>query len=541
MRNNDDIQDIFEKKSALKNIVKKSTFLLVVAIGDLTFQLSRVYLLADLGLENLAASSLIYTVTNFILDPTKILTSQNAVFISQNYGAIKKLSNQDQPPLLESSSSLNNNDNKQVIKLIELNKDIGNIIRQGWYLSLFSSIPGGVLLLSSAPIINALGINKAISSKVGAYFFPVTFAVPFIMATQINERFFSAVDQEKWLLPYRTLTAAIGVGLNIVLIPRFGTTGAGLAVLIQNVASFLITTSFIAFKSNFKKFDLLNFKKYSGSYITKMLKQGLPVSSGLLLVVGTNFGISILVGHLGDLRLAIDQVLSQSFGIATTITHSVSDATNRLVAQKVGQKDFKLSKLYGNLGLSSAMLLYAPFAIVYNIIPLKVASVFIENNNMMGADDLIRYNFLLVTLSQFLVTILDTTTLNLAAFEDTFLSSVISFLAVIAIIAPLAAISAYLTNFDLYGITGSLNIGLFIAAATVASYWFKQSNKAVLSNSFSPDTDTSNAKVNNCVSQLSMFKKCGLKKEYKEIGQDEDEQSIGELTPSLASNYQQQN
>ena len=57
-----------------------------------------------------------------------------------------------------------------------------------------------------------------------------------------------------------------------ILAPKLGPLGAGLAVLIQGITSFSMTTIFITFKSEFKLFKLLNFRRCSGDYIKKMLK-----------------------------------------------------------------------------------------------------------------------------------------------------------------------------------------------------------------------------------------------------------------------------
>ena len=482
-------------KNALKAIAKKSIFLMGASVIDTSEQIFRVYLFSKLGLGSLAGSTLIFATTRFALDPVIGLTNQNAIFVSQEFGRGKKL--------FSSSIQSDRITIEQNLSRQEICRNIGNIVRQGWYLGALSSIPCMGIFFSIGPILNSLKITQDVSSAVSSFFFPAAFATPLVIALNVNERFFSAVDQEKWLLPYRLGMCALNIGFNLFLIPKFGAQGGGMALLIQTSIGFLTTSLFIGFKSNFRQFEIFNFRYISGTYIKNMLKQGLPLAGALFVATGYNFAISILIGNLGELRLAVSQLAIQFFSLLTTLTHSLGEAGNRLVAQSVGQRNYNAMRYYGNVSLLSSSILFASSSIIYNIIPLQLASVFMDSDEVENSSSLIRYTFLMMSLANLLSVIQDSTSLNLAAIEDTFLSSVTSLLTTMILILPLSIASDYFTNFDIYGIIGALSIGLLASSSITATYWFSQSKKLEIDKDF----ETSNSKVSRLISN-SFFNKC---------------------------------
>jgi len=165
------------KRKALSQAAAKSGYLVLVSTVNISSEVFRVYLLAQLGIETLAASTFIYAITKVFIDPFLILTNQNAVFISQEYGKIHHLKN----------SSHSDDEDPRSRAIYE---NIGYIIRQGWYLNCFLSIPCGILLLLSNPLLQNLGVKEEITSILSEYFLPVIFSLPFILCSNINERFF---------------------------------------------------------------------------------------------------------------------------------------------------------------------------------------------------------------------------------------------------------------------------------------------------------------------------------------------------------------
>lgn len=483
------------KKKAVKDLAKKSSFLIGVNTISISASFLETYLFSRLGIDKLAASVYINASTKFFFDPFLTITDQNAVFISKEYGKTKK-----------SLESIDSSDIE--LSTSDIDKNIGNIIRQGWYLALLSSIPSCLILFNIKRILVGLSVSEQLANIVEEYFIPFTFAVPLSMFGQINTRLLASVDQEKWLLPYRIIMTALKIGLDIFLISKYGPTGAGLSVLLQAAVSTLGTTLFIIFKKDFKKYQVFNFTFCQKPYILKMLKQGGPMLIAMAAITGANFAISLFVGKLGDIRLAIEQVVIQFCGLGTTIAHGINEASNRLVGQALGIRDFNLMRLYGNFGTLGSALLFSTFGLVYNIIPFKFASLFMDQSIINNAESLIRYNFIILVLGNLFKIIQDSAALNLAGMQDTLWASVISFVTTLAVILPLSAISLFLTNLDVYGISGSITIGLTVSAGVTGYQWLKQSNKAVKENSYKPSIDSSNVRFTECLKKVGTFKIC---------------------------------
>lgn len=501
---------------SLKPIAKKSGILVSVALMDISAEFFKVYLFSALSLESLAASTLIHSTTRFIIEPLHFLTNQNAVFISQEFGKIRK------------QSSVAQNNGEAIIPIyLESLENIGQMIREAWLVGALVCLPSMGILFFIGPILSSLGMQEEICTFVSEYFLAVIPSMPFLLALNVNERFFTAVDQEKWLLPYRGIMIAVSIGLNLLLIPELKATGGGLAVLLETLTGFALTFGFIALKQNFRPFRLCMFNGFSVQRIKNMLTQGVPLTFAMFALTGTNFAISIFIGRLGKLRLAVEQCALQFYGIASTLAHSVNEAGNRLIAQSMGERHYRLMRYYGNVTLLSSSTLFVAISTVYNIIPLQLSTIFLEQNEIDQSEDLLRYTFLLIALARLFAVIQDATALNLAGMEDTFLASMVSLVTTLSIMLPLSAISVFLTNFDVYGINASIIMGILISSSLTMKHWFSQSNRAVSQDNFDAQSETSNVKFaqTNCAGFWWKKKKSAMIRQYLPEDNDDNEES----------------
>jgi multidrug resistance protein, MATE family len=486
------IKDMIKDES----IRKPATLMLLkgITVGG---NFLKIYLLSKLGVKTLGATTLIGTLGTFLIDPFTTITGQNVIYLSEEYGKIKRLKENEQ--VNDADSLLPNEE--------ELNRNIGIILRQGWVLASVASIPSILILTNIKNILVSLGQDPDVSNIVGAYYLPAAFAIPVEMYLTINENLFSAVDKQAWLIPYKFGVIIIGIALNASLIPSSGITGAGIALFLQNFLAFIYINLFMLFKKDFKPFEIFSFSRESQNtiYLIKMIKQGWPLFLSRATLNGANFVIVGFMGKLGDIRLAVEQLALQYQGISVTITTGIADATNRLVAQKFGAKQYDVMRSYGMKGLVASGGLYLIISLPFNFLSLQLASAFLDNTEIEKYTNLIRYTFVLTTVNQFLSLLQDICSSNLAAMEDTFFSFASMLATTLAITLPLSTISLYLTNFDLYGISSALIVGLSVASAANFTYWRRQANYAVTTNSFDVNTDTSNAKVSTMLTNSIRF------------------------------------
>lgn len=473
----------------LRNIAKKSLPLMAINTISILGEFINTYLLSNKSQNTLGASMLVMAINNFVSDSITMLPNQNAALIAEHFGELQEL--------------------KKTSAITAEPEKIGFIFRQGGLIGLVASIPGMIVLFPIAPILKSLGQSADTSELVGQYFLPAAFALPLQTLLNNNERLLPSVNLERWLIPYKIVLTGLEIGLNVLLIPRYGMYGAGLALLGKNIIGLTLTTLFMLMKKDLKAFNIfsraLKLKEYP--YYKKILLQGLPITLAQFGITGAGFGVSLAIGHLGNLRLQIEKVTQQYFGILTTITHGINDAAYRLVGQAAGAKNYPLMRNYGNLGLLSSSAFFSVGALAVNFAAFPLAAVFMGQNAYKN-ESLIRYTFILATLAKLCSVILESGTLNLAALQDTLLPSLVSLLTTVAMILPASLMLSYLSNLDIYGITATIAGGLLLAGSANALYWLKQSRTAVTQNSFDMEKDTSNVKFSQLISSIPLFKRC---------------------------------
>lgn len=455
------------------------------------------YLLSTMGVNKLAASAVVASMSKLLVSPISALLNQDAVFIANEF---KKITHFPQ--------------NTETVVFNEDQEKIGVILRQGWLLAICTSIPMMLVAFNAKSILIFFGQSEEIASSAQEFFTPYGISIPIKQLLNINQRFLYAVDQEKWLMPYTMLTTCAHIGLSLLLIPRFGMSGAGIAVLINDSLSLLISTLFLKCKKEFDRFKLFSCRRHThGRYYGVILKQGTPLALADIALFGSNFSLILYIGRLGPLRLAIEQTVIQYYKLLVSFSLGIDEATNQLIAQKMGTREFKIARRIGYTGLALTLGTHIGFDLIYNSVPLQISRLFLGEEQIAESSDIIRYTFILFAISKLLSGIQDSCAQSLSGMQDTFFASAALLISTIALILPLSTISAFLTNFDIYGINGSMLIGTSSAAALTFWHWHKTSKFAVEKESFDATKDTSNAKFHTLI--FSRFFQC-FNKENKE-------------------------
>lgn len=462
---------------AFLNIIIKAAPLTLIYGTELGSDFIQTYLLSRENINLIKASSIAYFTTNMVMVPMPFLISQDAVFIAEKFGKVKalKASSSSEPSnLFECKSNC---------------EDIGVIVRQGWILSAGVGLISSALLLSlGGPLIKVFAQSDEVNNLASSYIRLYSIIVPTEFISKINERFLSAVDEEKWIIPYRLSTFGLQVSLGFLLIPRYGINGAACSLLAKSLAGCLGLIMFLGLKNNFKDYAILKMKLGSLSYSKNILAQGIPVFISQVLRVSSSFVISTFMARLPNNRIVVEQILTQSFGLAQIINTAISEATNRIVAQNFGASNFIATRKTGNVGLMTNFTSSVIFCTLLFVFSDQISKLFLANDgdNTANNDDLypvIKYSLIIFSISYVSKYLYNTLYSNLAAVNDTLFTSIVVILATYLVALPLAAMSVSLTNFDIYGAAAPIALSSTICAALSFIYWFKHSKALVESNS----------------------------------------------------------
>jgi MATE family multidrug resistance protein len=171
--------------------------------------------------------------------------------------------------------------------------------------------------------------------------------IPFLLFTllkQIGEGLSNTI-----MAMAATITAnLINVVLNYLLIfgklgfPRFGLMGAGYATLIARIAMpLLLYAGFSTYKPIRHYFSLMHTAKATLRGVQNIFSVGLPIATQLILEVLAFSFSAVMMGWLGDVPLAANQVAMNLATFTFMIANGVAMATTIRVSFQLGSRDFE--------------------------------------------------------------------------------------------------------------------------------------------------------------------------------------------------------
>lgn len=454
--------DLLSKTQHAKAILTKAMPLIFLFGSDFVSKFTNTYLISSISLNALESITIADNITSVILYSIPELMSQDAVFISEIYGKNKSDTDINQLEILEVSNS---QDKKSV-------GEIGILVRQGWLLSSLVSVPAiSILLICKPYLVDIFNSPTETSNLAKDYILIFSMSIPLEFINRINERFLSAVDEEQWLFPYRCLGMSVEIGLNFILIPKLSAPGAAYASLGKSVISLCFLLLLFAMHPRLKKFEIFRLDMGKYSSIQKILSQGLPVLMAQLAMTSSAYVVTGFIGRLGQGRLAVEQVVGQYSGFMLSINFAINESANRITAQYYGAQNYIEMSRAGNMSYVLNGIVLVIGITIINIIPLQFSSLFLDKQALKEYALMLKYMFMIVSLYNIVNVHMENSKKILSGSQDTFTGSMLSLLSIVGIILPLSAISAYCTNFDIYGIAGAMIIGKLIGASLAFSYW----------------------------------------------------------------------
>ena len=229
--------------------------------------------------------------------------------------------------------------------------EIGEEVRQGWWLSMALSILG-VLILSNPEIF--LSIAKAspeVEAKAILYLKIVAWGLPASMAMRVMVALHNAISKPTvitWLqisglflkIPLNAWLIYGGLGLE-----PMGAPGCAIATLIINW-SWMIAAGLIIYRGRFyqpfgiyEQFSFPNLHK-----LWTLFKLGAPIGLSYLIEVTSFAFMALFIARLGTLPLAGHQIVANLGTVLYMLPLSLSIATSTLVAQSIGADQPTLAK-----------------------------------------------------------------------------------------------------------------------------------------------------------------------------------------------------
>jgi multidrug resistance protein, MATE family len=331
--------------NAIKENIKLTFPILLTRLLGITSNLIAMILIAKLGTEALSASALIMGVFSVCVLLVMSFSFSVCAVIAEACGS-------------------------------HTDDRVGAIIISSIFLNTLIAIPFMLFFYYISPILIWINQPPQVAYLVGLYFHGMIIGyLPMIWAS-ILEQFFIGIGKPRYIVYLSIISLFVMPLLSYLFMfgkgwfPALGMLGAGYAVSIMAVSSLLYLLAIVVTKRWHKKYNLFTLdRKLDFSLVKKLYYLGWPIAFQFAGEFIAYTFITIMMGWLGVIALAAQQVILQFTTVIVMIPTSVSQATAVLVGQARGRHDEKLISYHVNIALAIVSILMGIVALIYLSIP----------------------------------------------------------------------------------------------------------------------------------------------------------------------------
>lgn len=248
----------------------------------------------------------------------------------------------------------------------------------GVLLALLLVVPGFALFSAAEPLLLAAGEPPALAHDAGVFVGTLRWATPgALLGMGLMRAFLPAIDRGGMVL-WVSLASAVGNGAlcygfvhGAWGLPALGLRGPALATVISLTAGAVALLLLLHGRPGLRRF--VAWRRPDFPLLGAMLRLGVPVSATFAVETGLFFAIALLIGQLGSVPLAAQQVALNILSVAFMVPLAIAQAANVRVGHCVGAGDNPGARRAGLVaiglgagfeGMAALLLLAAPGAVV---------------------------------------------------------------------------------------------------------------------------------------------------------------------------------
>jgi len=345
-----------------KFYLKKTATLSVPLVGSRLLHAANDFInmiiIAKLGIDALAAGSLIAATSATILLVSWAMLFSVAVVVGYSYGA-KQFS------------------------------EVGKILKSGCVLALAIGICASIVMWNANHILALFRQSQNSIALAMPYFHILALGIiPSLICVCFNE-FAIGINKTYLVIIWRFLSTPINIFLSYGLVlgkfglPKIGIMGAALGYTITYWGLAIAIFIYFSYAKNYRIYCFAAACS-TYQYIKKLFTIGWPISIQLGAIMASYTAFSYMMGWLGKPALAACQIISQYAIIVAMIPYGISQTSSALTSQAFGtnKKDIHLAGFAGiYLGATTVFLL----SLVYWFMPKTLISVYLNINDPQNA------------------------------------------------------------------------------------------------------------------------------------------------------------
>lgn len=211
------------------------------------------------------------------------------------------------------------------------------------------------ILLSVYPFLDKMGQESSVVDVCKPYYLLTTLSlIPFLLFCHFKQ-FMEGLGNTKVAMSITIIANLINIFLNYLLIfgkwgfPKWGIVGAGVATFIARSLMPIMFIIFLRIKSHWWKY-IRHFSIHllSKSRFIQLAQIGIPIGGHMLLECSVWCLSAIMVGWLGAIPLAANQIALQVANTTFMVVVGIGNAATIRVSHRLGEKNFEGLKMAAN-------------------------------------------------------------------------------------------------------------------------------------------------------------------------------------------------
>lgn len=260
------------------------------------------------------------------------------------------------------------------------------VVRDGFWLAIILAIPIFLLFWNMSPLFLLLGQSPEVVLLAKTYLHAMAWGIlPNVLMIALLE-VFMGLGRARLILLFNIFSVAVTIFFSFALIfgkfgfPMLGIAGAGWGVTISNWIAGLFFVGYALTNKNCKHYFRLFFKFTKPSYLIELVHVGAPMGLMYCVEVAFFFALTLIMGTLGSLMMAANQIALQYLGLFVSVIFSIAQAVTIRMGHLLGagnKLDAEKSAYFGVLISTIFMLLVA---LCYWVLPAQLIAIDFDLN-----------------------------------------------------------------------------------------------------------------------------------------------------------------
>lgn len=269
-------------------------------------------------------------------------------------------------------------------------------VEQGMIAATIMSVPVMLAVWYLGPALSLAKQDAEVVRLVTAYSQPLTMGVLPVLWFTVLRNYLSAVAKASAVMLITFGALLLNLALNYALVygkfglPALGVVGAGIGTTIVNWTIFGVLAAHVVFDQRFATYrPRLVPRAIDLPLLRDIFALGLPVTAAQLLGAGMFTAAAVLIGMLGAVFLAAQQIVYTVIYIALSVSLAIGDAVRVRVAYGIGVRSVDAARCSTMIGLCMAAAVTLLASATLWLYPELIVSIFLDTDDVANAGALL--------------------------------------------------------------------------------------------------------------------------------------------------------